>query len=263
MARSVRKLEQQVIINSRQQSLSAVLHIPHGKRAPGVILCHGFMGNKIGQHRLFVKTARALADQGFAVLRFDYSGCGDSTGDHADISLQHQILETKDAINFMDNHPSVVKGNLTVLGLSMGACVAALTASHDHRVKRLILWAPVARPFKDLLGIIGYDHLNKTITSGSSDFNGFELGQEFFNSLRTTNPLEEIKNYHGDCLMIHGSGDIEVDSQNAKMYYEVLKVSENRGNHVLRIIPEADHTFSSGLWEKQLLESTLEFLETA
>lgn len=263
MTRGVRELEQQVIINSGQQSLSAVLHIPHGKRSPGVILCHGFMGNKIGQHRLFVKTARALANQGFSVLRFDYSGCGDSTGDHADISLQSQILETKDAISFMDNHASVVKGNLTVLGLSMGACVAALTASRDPRVNRLILWAPVARPFKDLLGIIGYDHLDKTIMAGSSDFNGFELGQEFFKSLRTTHPLEEIKNYHGDCLVIHGSGDTEVDSQNAKMYYEVLTAGANRGKHGLRIIPGADHTFSSILWEKQLIESTLEFLETA
>lgn len=256
-------MEQQVFINSSQQSLSAVLHIPHGERSPGVILCHGFMGNKIGQHRLFVKTARSLADKGFAVLRFDYSGCGDSTGDHADISLHRQILETKDAISFMHNHPRVIKGNLTVLGLSMGACVASLTAAQDDRVNRLILWAPVARPFKDLLGIIGYDHMNKTIKLGSSDFNGFELGQNFFKSLRTTNPLEEIKNYQGDCFIVHGSGDTEIDSENAKMYYEVLAAGENRGKHGLRIIPGADHTFSSILWEKQLIESTLEFLETA
>jgi alpha/beta superfamily hydrolase len=259
----VRQLEQHVFIKSKQQSLSAVLHIPHGERSPGVILCHGFMGNKIGQHRLFVKTARHLADKGFAVLRFDYSGCGDSTGDHIDLSLYHQIMETKDAISFMDNHPSVIKGNLTVLGLSMGACVAALTASGDNRVNRLILWAPVARPFEDLLGIVGYEHMNKVIESGCSDFNGFELGQEFFKSLRTTNPLEEIKSYQGDCFIIHGSGDAEVDSENAKMYYEVLKTGKNRGKHWLRIIPGADHTFSSILWEKQLLESTLEFLETA
>lgn len=256
-------MEQHVFIKSKQQSLSAVLHIPQGERSPGVILCHGFMGNKIGQHRLFVKTARRLADKGFAVLRFDYSGCGDSTGDHADLSLHRQIMETKDAISFMDNHPLVMKGNLTVLGLSMGAGVAALTASRDNRVNRLILWAPVARPFEDLLSIVGYDHMNKTIKLGSSDFNGFELGQEFFESLRTTNPLEEIKNYDGDCFIIHGSGDTEVDSENAKMYYEVLKTGENRGKHWLRIIPGADHTFSSILWEKQLIESTLEFLETA
>jgi len=256
-------LEQQVFINSRQQRLSAVLHIPHGERSPGVILCHGFMGNKIGQHTLFVKTARSLADKGFAVLRFDYSGCGDSTGDHIDLSLHRQILETQDAISFMRNHPMVINENLSVLGLSMGACVASLTAARDHRVNRLILWAPVARPFEDLLSIVGYDRMNRTIESGSSDFNGFELGTEFFKSLKTTNPLEEIKNYHGDCFIIHGSGDTEVNSENAKMYYEVLATSENRGNHSLRIIPGADHTFSSLLWEKQLIESTLEFLETA
>jgi len=256
-------LEEQVFINSRKQRLSAVLHMPHGESSPGVILCHGFMGNKIGQHRLFVKAARFLADKGFAVLRFDYSGCGDSTGDHVDISLHHQIMETKDAISFMHNHPLVIKEDLTVLGLSMGACVAALTASQDNRVNRLILWAPVARPFIDLLGIIGYDHMNKTIEVGSSDFDGFELGQEFFKSLRSTNPLEEIKNYHGDCFIIHGSGDTEVDSGNAKMYYEALTAGENRGKHGFKIILGADHTFSSSLWEKQLIESTLEFLEIA
>ncbi len=86
--------------------------------------------------------ARKLTNHGFAVLRFDYSGCGDSTGEHVDISLHRQIQETKDAINFMDEHPSVEKGKLTIIGLSMGGCVATITASRDIRVKRLVIWAP-------------------------------------------------------------------------------------------------------------------------
>ena len=255
-------MEQQIYLSSQQERLSAVFHAPFDGKFPGVILCHGFMGNKIGQHRIFVKTARKLTNHGFAVLRFDYSGCGDSTGEHVNISLHRQIQETKDAINFMDEHPSVEKGNLTIVGLSMGGCVATMTASRDMRVKRLVIWAPVASPFKDLLKIIGQDCIEQTIKFGSSDFNGFEIGMEFVKSLKTTNPLEEIKSFKGDCCIIHGSHDTEVDSTNANIYYDTLMKGANRGNHLLKIIFGADHTFSSLDWEKQLFESTLKFLRS-
>jgi alpha/beta superfamily hydrolase len=35
---------------------------------------------RAGSHRQFTLLARSLAEQGFAVLRFDYRGMGDSTG---------------------------------------------------------------------------------------------------------------------------------------------------------------------------------------
>jgi len=54
---------------------------PEGRRdpnLPAVILLNPGLINRVGPHRLYVKLARALAERGHVVLRFDLSGIGES-----------------------------------------------------------------------------------------------------------------------------------------------------------------------------------------
>ena len=70
-----------VSFKSEGKQLVGMLHLPDKKKAPCVIMCHGYQGNKFGNHkRVFVKTARYFAKNGIASLRFDFLGCGDSEG---------------------------------------------------------------------------------------------------------------------------------------------------------------------------------------
>jgi alpha/beta superfamily hydrolase len=46
---------------------------------PGVVLLNPGIVHRVGPGRIYVKIARALAEQGFTVLRFDFSGIGDSS----------------------------------------------------------------------------------------------------------------------------------------------------------------------------------------
>ncbi|HIE24547.1 MAG TPA: alpha/beta fold hydrolase [Anaerolineales bacterium] len=47
------------------------------ERVPAVLICHGFAGNRVESHFIFVKVARRLANAGFFVLRFDFRGFGE------------------------------------------------------------------------------------------------------------------------------------------------------------------------------------------
>ena len=77
-------MERQITIRHNQEELTATIHYPLKEAAQGgrcnriplVIICHGFVGSRIGVDRLFVKTARAFAEDGYMVIRFDYIGCG-------------------------------------------------------------------------------------------------------------------------------------------------------------------------------------------
>lgn len=76
-------MERQIGIRFEHEELAATIHYPNRtnegdrrRRVPLVIICHGFVGNRIGVDRLFVKTARELAEGGYFVLRFDFAGCG-------------------------------------------------------------------------------------------------------------------------------------------------------------------------------------------
>ncbi len=56
-----------------------------GTRYPGghaghVLLAHGFSSNRMGNNRMFVELARALAAEGFDVVSFDRAGHGESDG---------------------------------------------------------------------------------------------------------------------------------------------------------------------------------------
>ena len=77
-------MERVVRINCEGQSLLGILCTPPSGSAegrPAVLIVVGGPQYRVGAHRQFVKLARGLAEQGYASLRFDVRGMGDSGGD--------------------------------------------------------------------------------------------------------------------------------------------------------------------------------------
>src|SRR5262249_52771049 len=65
----------------RGDSLVAIYHQATGAPRRGVVIVVGGPQYRVGSHRQFVLLARALAESGIPVLRFDYRGMGDSEGE--------------------------------------------------------------------------------------------------------------------------------------------------------------------------------------
>lgn len=257
-------MEEQIVITVNDYQLKGVLHVPeqsNNKKLPLVIICHGFISSKVGQHRIFVKTARELCRVGFAVLRFDYSGCGESTGEYRDITLTRHIEETIEVIAFAVRHPNIDPDQIVLLGHSLGGGIAASVAGIDKRIKKLILWSPVARPFMDIVGIVGEELYKECLEKHVVNYQGFEVGLDFFDSLAKTHPLEIVKEFHGNVLVVHGTGDVETPVENAYMYGLALYKRSQAVNDV-RVIDGADHTYNSPVWERELIGLTLHWLET-
>jgi len=96
----------------------------------------------IRSHRAFVQLARHLSDVGFPVLRFDFSGCGDSWGEATDAGLSRWVEDARLA----SEEARKLSGcsRVQLIGLRLGASVAALAARGRADVDRVALWAPVA-----------------------------------------------------------------------------------------------------------------------
>ena len=149
---------QSIVIHANQLNLSGVLHLSEGadqRKVPLIVFVHGFMGNKVGEHRLFVKAARYFTDRGYAVFRFDFSGCGESDGDYADVTITKQLSEVQAVLNVVSKLPQVDPNNIILIGHSLGGAVASLTAAKDHRIRQLILSSPVGKPYEDIAEILG------------------------------------------------------------------------------------------------------------
>jgi len=108
----------------------------------GVLIVVGGPQYRVGSHRQFVLLARALAARGYAVMRFDCIGMGDSTGvERAFTDRDADIAAAIDA--FMKRVPVV--GEVAIWGLCDAASAALLYAPRDARVKHLVLLNPWVR----------------------------------------------------------------------------------------------------------------------
>jgi len=111
---------------------------PEPKRR-GVVLVHGWAGYRIGPHRMLIHTADRLRQEGFATLRFDVRGRGDSEGEGEETSLDDMIEDTLAAAEFLQRETSCAE--VVLLGICSGANVSIGAATQRPQVRELVLWS--------------------------------------------------------------------------------------------------------------------------
>lgn len=116
-------------------------HPSAAPRSCAVVLCYPFGHEYTAVYQTYRFLAERLADAGFPVLRFDYDGTGDSTGDDADPdrlrAWQGSISAAIDKVLQLSGQKSAA-----LVGLRLGATLAYLAAAEHPSVSRLVLWAP-------------------------------------------------------------------------------------------------------------------------
>lgn len=124
--------------------LLGLLAQPETPSDTGVVIIVGGPQYRVGSHRQFVLLARTLAQAGFAVLRVDYRGMGDSTGAGADFS--QVTADVGAAITAFQAQLPRIK-SFALWGLCDGACAALLywNETHDPRVTGMCLLNPWVR----------------------------------------------------------------------------------------------------------------------
>ena len=123
-------------------TLHGVLHRPDTIGARGVVLVVGGPQYRIGGHRQFVLLARALADAGVVVLRFDYRGMGDSDGEAR--TFEAIAADIRAAIDELRRLVPAIR-EVVLWGLCDAASAALQYAPSDRRVCGLVLLNPWVR----------------------------------------------------------------------------------------------------------------------
>jgi len=113
-----------------------------GRRgAPAVLLCYPGVHEYNTAHWAFRRLAASLSRAGYASLRFDYPGTGDSDGSVEDTTFASMVTSVQTAARELVDLSGARK--LWLVGLRLGATAAAVASLDELPVRGLVLWDAV------------------------------------------------------------------------------------------------------------------------
>lgn len=277
--------ERAVIFGCGEDRLVGVLTEPQRPRSLGVVIIVGGPQYRAGSHRQFVLLARTLADNGFAVLRFDCRGMGDSEGDARDFqSIADDIGAAIDTLTAQV--PGVTQ--VALWGLCDGASAALLYLDDrpDPRIKALCLANPWVRSAAGLarthlrhyyLQRLGQREFWAKLAGGRIGLKAVdELRRNVQLGLQQSPPDRPADAPFQDrmtraCAAFDGAVLIALSGEDftAREFEAFARASDTwrqlleRGTVTVTTLPGADHTFSAGASRIALEQATLQTLASA
>jgi exosortase A-associated hydrolase 2 len=200
-------------------NLFGVLHLPGTNPVTdGFVFCHPFAEEKLWTHRVFVSFARELTKLGYAVLRFDYMGHGDSDGEFEESTVDSRLADINCAINQLKSEiPSLQE--IGLLGLRFGATLAGLVAGQRDDIGKLILWEPVVDGSRYMIEVLRTnlttqlavfgrvtqkrEKLIEQMKSGETvNVDGYEISYDLFEQGSKIELLDNALGFNGDTLIV-------------------------------------------------------------
>jgi len=230
-------MQKHVTFNNRKaQTLAGVLHQPRSGRAHAcAIFAHCFTCTK--NIRAAVRISEALAAEGITVLRFDFTGLGQSEGEFSDTHFSSNVDDLVDAASFMAGRgepPSLL------IGHSLGG-TAVLAAAHE--IESAVAIATIGSPAsaEHVLHLID-DDIEEIESSGQATVNlsgrPFDIKSEFVKDVRTQSVCQNLQKLRKALLVMHSPVDEVVSIDQAALIYTHAKhpksfVSLDNADHLL------------------------------
>lgn len=186
--------------------LVGILESPSAEPGPLVLVLHGFTSSKDRPHT--IAACEAMREAGFATLRFDLYGHGESGGEFRKHTLHKWISNTLAVMDWAERQDFVTE--LWLSGHSQGGLTAALVAgAAPERVRGLILRAPafmIPRCAREgeMLGVC-FDP--SQIPESFPTIKGLTLEADYIRSAQAIRVEEAIDAFPGPVLLLHGEAD--------------------------------------------------------
>lgn len=270
---------QHLFFDSHGQRVLGVLHTPEGPVRPGaLVFLHGWAGYRIGPHQMFTKAARQAADRGFASLRFDFRGRGDSQGDAEATTLSTMIEDAQRAVEVVCEQTGLER--VALIGDCSGSEVAIGAGTLDRRIDSLVLWsAPIVAGDRSRADaakrrsiyasylrkvfrretwakLIG-GRLQPGMILRALNRGGRGAGEEGAESDREIDWYHRFVTFDGEVMFIYGGNDPTTDAA-LEHYRELSREAERTFNY--HIVEGANHAFYSLGWEQEVLTTSLDWL---
>ncbi len=223
-------------INANGYKLSARLEMPLTQTPDAyAVFAHVFTGSKTLSATRHI--SRALTLNGIAVLRFDFTGLGDSEGDFSDTNFSSNVDDLLAASKYLEDNYEAPK---IMIGHSLGGAASVFAASKLDNIQAV---ATVGAPSEP-------DHVTHLLESKIEDIERtglakvniggqvFTIKKQFLDDLRAKDMYKIVKNLNKAILVLHSPQDRVVEIENAaKIYHAAMHpksfVTLNDADHML------------------------------
>ncbi|CAI5966421.1 unnamed protein product [Closterium sp. NIES-64] len=207
-------------------------------RAKVVIICHGFRSTKLSS--TVQKLSDAILAAGFATVRFDFSGNGESEGAFATGNYRHEAADLHSVVEWVRAQGRHVEA---VVGHSKGGNCVVLYASLYKDVPKVINVSgryDLSRGIRERFGEEGMAKLEKEGQLTQQDkYGSYIVTKESIQERLATDMAAAARAIPTSCSVctIHGSEDATVPVEDASFFHTDVP------NHHLHIIDGACHNF--------------------
>lgn len=242
---AVTKIEFQ---NKDGYQLSARLELPIDQKPHAyAIFAHCFTCNK--NLNAVRNISRALTQHGFAVLRFDFSGLGESEGEFANTNFSSNVEDLIAAAAYLEATHEAPK---LIVGHSLGGAAAIFAAKALKSVEAVATIGAPASPehvqhlFQHSLEEIANNNFAEVNIGGRP----FKIKKQFVDDLNSQNMSHVLKSLRKPILILHSPQDTTVGIANAAEIYGAAMhpksfVSLDGADHLLS--EKADSVYSGNL----------------
>ncbi|MGW9686689.1 bifunctional alpha/beta hydrolase/OsmC family protein [Flagellimonas sp. 2504JD1-5] len=203
--------------NEQGQTLVGRLELPVDSHPHNfAVFAHCFTCNK---NLLAVKNiSKGLTSNGFGVLRFDFTGLGESEGDFADTNFSGNVDDLVAAAQFLKENYSAPT---LIVGHSLGGAASIFAAGEIASIKAVATIGAPSNPVhvKHLLksGIEEIQSEGKAVINLSG--RDFTIKKQFLDDLETKSLPETAKSLRKPLLVMHSPQDDTVGIKNAEEIY--------------------------------------------
>ena len=267
--------------------LIGMLRPASGAQETGVLMMvAGGPQYRIGGHRQLVLWARKFSSRGFPVLRFDFSGMGDSYGEYVQFDNVEDDIKT--AIDqFFKETPTLKQ---IVLWGECNACSASLFYAHkDPRIKGIVMLNPWVRTEQGQAKAVVKHYYLDRLKQRSFWVKVFTLKFDFIGSMKSALKMVSLARGQNNAALDTDKNSAKIDVDRSKSLPDrmfdglsrfkgrIMLVMSGRDmvskefDDLLQAAPAwqaqlaacamlrhdlqyADHTFSSGAWRDQVAE---------
>lgn len=227
------------------------LHVPEDRARGSVLMAHCFTCSK--DLHTMTRLANGLAEAGYAVLRFDFTGLGESPGEFTQTTLAHDVRDLTAAASALIERGY---GPCGLLGHSLGGAASLLAAARLHTVRSVVTLGSPSSPehVRRLFDATDGDGPTVTLRLGGRRF---EVARSFLDDLETHDLAEAVAGLARPLLVVHAVDDEVVDVSEGERLFAAAR--QPKGFHPLE---GADHLLSDRLAAERALRVIREWFDS-